>query len=491
MATLLNKLQHSLNQRPQGVSLIHLRIFYAFGLSLAFCLAGALASETWLLLALPFVGLAVLWTILDYRWLYPAMLLSLPISTELELGSLGLDFPAELLVIALLGLVVLLLLSQPWRFAWGFLWHWLSYLILAHWLWTFVTVLTAEEPILALKFWLAKTWYLGGFYLATAVFIKDTGAWRRMIWFLIIPLSLATLKVLAHHAWLNFSFTGINEAGRPFFRNHVSYAAILALSLPLIWFLRGFYLKKALARWILNICLLICFTGMAFSYTRAAYVALFLGILGYWAIRWRLLFWAFFAAFVLVATATVYLISDNRFLRYAPTERTIAHKEFDDLVAATYSFEDVSTMERYHRWIGGIYMGLERPLLGFGPNCFYPYYKEYTLNRFTTYISANEERSGIHNYFLMLWVEQGLPAVLFFLLISLGTLLLAQGLYHRFEHREDKIVVMASAVSLLVINAFLLMNDLIETEKVGSFFFIHTAILVIWSAKLKPQNKLA
>jgi O-antigen ligase len=283
---------------------------------------------------------------------------------------------------------------------------------------------------------------------------------------------------LLHHALLGFSFTGINDAVRPFFRNHVNYAAILALILPLLWFLRQLYRPFSFMWLLVLACMFICFLGVVFAYTRAAYVALILAFMAYVAIRLRLLAWAMGAAVVMVLVLSVYVVQKNKFLDYAPTERTIAHKEFDDLVAATYSFEDVSTMERYYRWIAGVRMGIERPITGFGPNCFYPHYRGYTLNKFETYISDNQERSGIHNYFLMLWVEQGIPGMLLFIFLSLGALWHGQRCYHQCQDPLQRKILMATLLSLVVINAFLLMNDLIETEKIGSFFFFHLAILV-------------
>ena len=46
---------------------------------------------------------------------------------------------------------------------------------------------------------------------------------------------------------------------------------------------------------------------------------------------------------------------------------------------------------------------------------FYPNYQARTVRSFTTYVSDNPERSGIHNYYLMTAVEQGIPGLLVYL----------------------------------------------------------------------------
>ena len=163
---------------------------------------------------------------------------------------------------------------------------------------------------------------------------------------------------------------------------------------------------------------------------------------------------------------------------FAPTERTIAHEALEDIVAATYKLEDVSTMERYYRWVAGVRMSQEDLLTGYGPGNFHNFYKAYTLNKFTTYVSDNPEKSGIHNYYLMLLVEQGLPGMLIFILLSFWVLIKGEQIYHESPNQLRKDIVAGVLLSTVVIDAFLLMNDLIETDKVGSFFFFNMAVLV-------------
>jgi O-antigen ligase len=124
-------------------------------------------------------------------------------------------------------------------------------------------------------------------------------------------------------------------------------------------------------------------------------------------------------------------------------------------------------------------MTTEHPISGVGPGNFYFFYKQFTLNRFATYVSNNPEKSGIHNYYLMTLVEQGLPGLLIFLAMMLYTLILGERVYHESGNNINrKALVMGLMLMLTVIDAFLLMNDMIETDKVGSFFFFSMAILI-------------
>ena len=188
---------------------------------------------------------------------------------------------------------------------------------------------------------------------------------------------------------------------------------------------------------------------------------------------------------VLVVTAigfmAFYAVLSQRdnWLLFAPDfERTITHSRFDNLLEATTKLEDISTMERVYRWVAASYMVEDKPFTGFGPGTFYFFYKNYTVSSFKTYVSDNPERSGIHNYSLMTTVEQGLPGlVIFFLLIS-TVLLTGEHLYHRISDPDERRILLAAVLSFALINLLMLMNDLVETDKIGSFFFMTMAMII-------------
>ena len=134
-----------------------------------------------------------------------------------------------------------------------------------------------------------------------------------------------------------------------------------------------------------------------------------------------------------------YFIQKNTYLDYAPNyERTVTHTEFDNLIEATYQLEDISTMERVYRWVAGFYMSNDHPWFGFGPGNFINFYKTYTVTSFRTYVSHNKEQSGIHSYFLMVLVEQGIIGVLIFFVLSFYLLIKGEQIYHETTQANRK-----------------------------------------------------
>ena len=171
------------------------------------------------------------------------------------------------------------------------------------------------------------------------------------------------------------------------------------------------------------------------------------------------------------------MVQNDNYLNYAPEYRkTVTHYKFDNLIEATYKGEDISTMERVYRWVAGLGMVKEKPLLGFGPGNFYNFYHGYTVTSFVTYVSDNNEKSGIHSYYLMTFVEQGFPGIVIFVILCFVALIYGERIYHATEGKNEKRWVMAANLCLFVILALCLINDMIETDKVGSFFLYQSGL---------------
>jgi O-antigen ligase len=194
---------------------------------------------------------------------------------------------------------------------------------------------------------------------------------------------------------------------------------------------------------------------------------------------------------VAILAGTSYFVSENNYMLYAPDfEKTIFNgKNFQKHLEATYKLQDVSGMERVYRWVAAIRMTADKPLVGSGPSTFYPEYKLYTVRSFRTYVSDNPEKSTTHNYFLLLLAEQGFPGMLLFVVLLGIGLLMIENLYYRTPPRSDlRYVVLACGLSFVAIVFHLLLNELIEVDKIGSFFFFNLAVLIRMGTWLKGEK---
>lgn len=443
-------------------------------------LLGGLFLEEPVVAGLPMVLLFAWLTIHDFRAIYVLMLTCLPLGTEVHLSdSLSTDLPTEPLIVGLTAVGFIYLLQKPRILPRAFVLHPLTVLLVSLMVWMLFCVLFSTYPLVSLKFWVAKSWYLVVFYIMGWLLMRNEQDAKRFFAYITIPLVLATVKVLVHHAVLDFGFNEINQAVVPFFRNHVNYAAMLTVMIPPVAIMWLHEKRGTRARWLWGLGGMIMFLGMATAYTRAAYVALFLAFAAYWTIRLRLLRHALVLGVVVASILVVYMIDGRRYLDYVPSQNTVAHTDFSSIVEATSQLEDVSTMERYYRWVAAVRMSGEKPLSGYGPGTFYNNYREYTLQRFSTYVSGNPEQSGVHNYFLMTLCDQGIIGLLLMVVLTLYGLYLGERVWHQSPPKSlRRALAMGAVLSLVVIDAFLLMNDLLETDKVGTLYYLNLAVLV-------------
>ena len=115
--------------------------------------------------------------------------------------------------------------------------------------------------------------------------------------------------------------------------------------------------------------MIIGLTGLLFAYSRGAWIALLVGISAVWVIRKKLMGIVVVIAILGVVISTVWLVSDKNYMQFAPDhDRTVFHTDFSEHMLATVEMKDVSTAERFYRWIAGTRMLADKPITGFGPN---------------------------------------------------------------------------------------------------------------------------
>lgn len=453
------------------------------GLILLFAVStlGFLWLDQWAFLGIPFLAIGLVWGISDFRRLYLLMWAMIPFSIELDLpGGFSTDFPAEPMMWMVCILLIGYVFVHHQKLDFSFLFHPVFILLLLHFFWIIVTTILSDVPLISVKYTLAKSWYLVCFILVPLLLFRDVTDFRQWGLYVLVPIVITIVIILIRHSRDGFAFAMINQAVMPIYRNHVDYAALLGIIFPYLWILRSWFKSPGL-KILLAVSIILFLAGIYFSYTRAAWLCVPLGLGVYFLIRLRLLRFLIPLSVALGLTLVGWLAFDNTYLDFAPDyEKAITHQKFDDLVSATYRMEDISTVERFYRWVAGYYMVIDKPLTGFGPASFYSLYHSYVDRHFTTYVSDNPEQSGMHNYYLMVAVEQGAIGLAIFLLLIASVLMFGEQLYSRMRDPVRKLFLMAALVSFTCNLFVLTLNDMVETDKLGGFFFISIAIVILF-----------
>ncbi len=415
----------------------------------------------------------------------------LPLSTELNAtDSLGLDFPDEPLLMILTGCAILKFIYQPSLFQKHLLKSSLFFIVVIHFCWIIVCCFFSVNLILSIKFLLAKIWYIIPFVVLPQLLMNSISKLKIFALCLLIPMLLVVVQALIRHSFLNFSFEGIKEVLDPFFRNHVNYSAMLICLLAI-----GVCVKKLIPKnntsykWII-IGLVIGIIGLILSYSRGAWLALIVGIITSFLIQKKLLTKTLLIIGIIGTISFSFLLYNKNYLRFVPDfNSTIFHTDFSEHLQATVNLKDVSNAERFYRWVAAKNMITSKPLFGFGPNNFYNSYKPYSENIFKTWVSKNGDHSTVHNYFLLTALEQGVIGAIIFIILFVSLLWYAQKLYHQLQNEFYRTIALTTGVVVAMIGVVNMLSDLIETDKIGSLFWLCVGMILLLQEKLKQEKE--
>lgn len=464
------------------IALLNKKIFLLSlftGLFICFLLLSIL-TEQYFWIGIPFAILVFYAGWQQINSLFLLLLFALPFSFEYHFSSeLGTDIPDEFLMLMVAALFFLYFFYLPKNLNTTIRRHPLMILLFIYLGWIFLTIFFSTDKIISLKFFLAKLWYIGAFVLAPLIVFQQKESIKSAAKILGISMFVVVIISLLRHAGYGFSFANINDSLFPFFRNHVNYSAMLVCIIPLFFAFHKLAASEKM-KLLIKSAVIILLVALFFSYSRGAWLALLVGLVSYWLIRKKKLFIFFVSAVVITLSLLFWIKSNDRYLKFANDYKTtIFHKDFREHLIATYELKDVSTAERFYRWIAGVRMIKDNLLHGYGPNTFYYNYKPYAVPAFRTWVSNNEDHSTVHNYFLLITVEQGIPGLIFFLLLLGSMIYYSQKLFHRSQDIFYKTTAITTGVILMMITVVNFLSDLIETDKIGSIFLLCFAVLIV------------
>lgn len=452
------------------------------GLFFLSCLALFAYTSEYALMAVPFAAAGILWAFLDFKGFYFFFILLIPFSFTLYFlgGSLSTTIPDEpimwFFLAATLGKVIVDHRAFP---AWYFR-HPLIGIIFLQLIWLTVSLIFSQNFLLSLKYYLAQVWFWNAFLVLPAVVFSAKDDFKKAFRLFCIPVFIHAAFAFAYHFYLDFGYYESNVVVRPFYMNHVDYSTVLSMVIPLFFIAFQLVKGKPRLRWVVAIStgLLLIFLYAAMA--RAAILAVVFALVIYQAIRWKKVNWIMPLFYIFVLSVVFLLARNNRYLDFSPDiNKTATQETLSDAILGVFTGEDMSSMERFYRWIASVRMSSEHPLVGVGPNNFYDHYKSYTVTSFRTWVSRNPERSTTHNYFLFMLVEQGYPAMILYGVLVFAFFYHAQKAYHRCQDPFYKKVIMGLTMMFAAgfVNNFF--SELLQTHKVGALFYLSIAMLII------------
>jgi putative inorganic carbon (hco3(-)) transporter len=367
--------------------------------------------------------------------------------------------------------------------------HPITIVFLLQLFWIAITTVTSSMPIVSFKFFVAKLWFITtGYFLLNALFRERKNLFQ-FAWLYIIPFSFIIMYTIINHSQQGFTEDAADWVVRPFYNDHTSYGAMLALFIP---FLVGFIFLKDIAS---HLRLLIFFTlclflfGLIISYTRAAWIsiiaAMAIGLTLFFRIRFGILlsiFVVLIGIFFIFQTEITIALSSNR------TDST------GDLTENVQSISNISTdasnVERINRWNSALRMFSERPVFGFGPGTYMFQYAPYQKSSERTIISTNAGTGGnAHSEYLGPLSEQGVLGIIWMIALVITVYFTGYRVVYKLKERNLRIVAVCSLLGLSTYFLHGLLNNFLDTDKAAIPFYGLIAVLVCLDCfYLQPNN---
>lgn len=414
--------------------------------------------------------------------------LSVPLKTFYGGLDFNIDLPTEPIFV---GLMIVFLLKQllDRDFDRKILRHPISYAIYFYLAWRLVTVFTSTMPLVSIKYFIASLWFIIPFYfLMSQVFRKEKNI-NRFFWMYIIPFCGIITYTIIKHAARGFSQNSANYVMNPFFNDHTSYGAMLAMFIPVIV---GFLFNKELKikfRVIAGIVLSYFLAAIILSYTRAAWVSL-LGALGvYTILRFKINYKVVVAGLVVVFVL-LFAFQDQIFFSLERNKQDSSTDIKKHIESISNVATDASNLERINRWNCAIRMFKERPIFGWGPGTYQFKYAPFQFSYEKTIISTNAGDMGnAHSEYLGSLSESGLLGLISFVILAIVVFVTAVKNYIKANTYSLKVIAASTIAGLTTYLIHGTLNNFLDTDKAAIPFWGFTAIIVAMNVYLINENK--
>ena len=368
--------------------------------------------------------------------------------------------------------------------------HPVTYAIIINVFWIFVTAITSSMPLVSFKFLLARLWFLTTFYFLAIYIFRDTKNISKFIGFFSISMAIVVIYTTFRHLEYGlFDKQAAHFVMGPFFRDHTSYGAVLAM---LFFALGGVILRfgtSFLIRFIYWIGFGLISLGIVLSYARAAWISVFIAliimVITLLRIRFRYL--------VLVGIlAGAYVVSQRTeiIFRLQQNQQDASADISKNLKSVSNISTDDSNLERLNRWDAAYRMFRERPIFGWGPGTYMFKYGPFQLAKNKTLISTDfGNRGNAHSEYIGPLAESGVLGPVTFILIVIMSLVTGFKVYRKLEDKRLKQLVLALILGLITYLVHGALNNFLDTDKASALFWGFIAVFVSLDIFYLPKEQ--
>ncbi len=470
-------------------------IFWVYTISIIYIIVNAyfLANENLFFSLLPFALLIVMLAFLAYDKLYLLLIFFVPLSIPLKYLSKGLTFDMSLPTEPILaGLLILFMLKFLFErdFDRRILSHPISLAIYFNLFWILITAITSSMPVVSFKFFIARCWFIVAFYfIATQVF-RNLNHIKRFLWLYIFAFSIVICYTIIRHAFAGLlDYKAVNYAVKPFYSDHTSYGAILAMYIPILF---GFAFSSKI-KWNLKIFIwlfiLLFLVATVLSYTRAAWVSLAGAFVVFLILKLKIKLR--YIIILGVSSLVLFFAFQDQIMMSLKKNRTDSSTDIKKhLESISNVSTDASNLERINRWNSAFRMFKQRPVFGWGPGTYQFKYAPFQREEDKTIITTNAGDMGnAHSEYIGPLAESGVLGSISFVIIIAVTLVSSIRVYKRLKDRELRGLTISMLMALITYYLHGFLNNFLDTDKASAPFWGFMAAIVAFDIYYKDNEE--
>ncbi len=357
--------------------------------------------------------------------------------------------------------------------------HPISIAILLNVAWMLITTITSEIPFVSVKFLLARLWFVSVFFYLMSQIFKKRKSIDVFFWLFMISLSIAVVYTVVVHSQNGFTRQASTWVMFPFFKEHTSYGAVLAMFIPISFIYAFLYKHNRNARIGGFFLFSILSIGVVLSFTRAAWLSIVVAVIVmlFVVLRVRKEVIALLAIMVL---GFLLYNQEDILKKFEKNEQVSSDNLTEHVESISNISTDASNLERINRWKSAFRMFEERPILGFGPGTYMFLYAPYQKPSEKTIISTNAADMGnAHSEYIGPLAESGLFGAISVLLIVFATVYYGILIYYKLDDHNLKLIAMACLMGLITYWTHGFLNNFLEMDKASCPVWGFSSILVV------------
>ena len=179
---------------------------------------------------------------------------------------------------------------------------------------------------------------------------------------LLFPLIIVVTYTLIRHAGHNFSKTAGHWMMKPFFKDHTSYGAVLAMLLPPAIALLTKKGRPQITKVLLGLATILLAIGIVFSFTRAAWVSL-AGVGALFAVMRLRISLKQIIGIGILSLGLLWINQDSILIELQRNKQDSSDNLTEHVESISNVSSDDSNLERLNRWNCAWSLFKERPVL--------------------------------------------------------------------------------------------------------------------------------